>query len=242
MARAMTRPGMASTRYVLRSSNRPPRPEWRTASRATGRASRVARAAATPLYRAGGQPASRTETPVRKGTPPATRVADGEQGHGQGQQGCESRGNAAVQGGVPARVEDGDTCQKGDPAGQHPVDAGADRDAEGESDQDGERGVDRQRGPAERVPADRPLGLRTGAHRPTLSPRDWLATEDQAAEHDQHQREGAGGGHVEGDLELGEDLRGEGLVAEDLEGAVLGKDHQRDQDAATEDGAPRLPD
>ena len=175
--------------------------------------------------------------------PPASPgVTDGEQGHGQGQQGGERRGHTAVEGGVPARVEDGHPGQEGDSAGEHPVDAGTDRHAEGEGDQESERGKDRERGPAQPVPADRPLGLRSGALRPTLAPGDGLSAEDHAAQDDQHQREGAGGGHVEGDLELGEDLGGEGLVAEDLEGAVLGQDHKRDQDAAAEDGAARLPD
>jgi len=59
--------------------------------------------------------------------------------------------------------------------------------------------MDRQRGPAQPVPAAHALGLRPGAHRPALAPSDGFGSKDHGAEHDQHQREGAGGGHIKGD-------------------------------------------
>ena len=71
-------------------------------------------------------------------------------------------------------------------------------------------------------------------------PRQPVAAEDEQAEEDEHERERGGRGHVEGDVELGEDLGREGLVAEDLEGAVLGEQDERDEQAAAEDRASGL--
>ena len=87
-----------------------------------------------------------------------------------------------------------------------------------------------------------PLGLRSGAHHPAPAPGHGLPAEHDDAEHHQHQGQGPGGGQVERHLGLGEDLGGEGLVAEDLEGAVLGQDDQGHQEAAPEDGPAGLAD
>ena len=62
-----------------------------------------------------------------------------------------------------------------------------------------------------------------------------LAGQHEEPEQHEHERERTGRRHVEGDIELGEDLGREGLVAEDLKRAVLGQDDERDEQTSAED-------
>ena len=71
--------------------------------------------------------------------------------------------------------------------------------------------------------------------RPRRAPRSASspASASEAQQH-QHQRERAGADGVEAELELGEDLDGEGPVLDDLKGAVLGQQAERHEQAAAE--------
>ena len=86
----------------------------------------------------------------------------------------------------------------------------------------------------------RALGQRAGPGHPAPAAEHPLAGQHEQAERDQHQRERARGWHAERHGELGEDLGGERLVAEDLERAVLGQQHQGHQQAAAQDRAAGL--
>ena len=118
----------------------------------------------------------------------------------------------------------------------------AERDAEGQPDQGREPGQQPGR-------VARPRRWRTGgrlrhAARAATRPRPAARASPPSTssdEPDQHQRQGARRGRgVEAHLELGEDLGGEGPVAQDLEGPVLGQQGQGHQQAAAEDGQPGL--
>ena len=86
----------------------------------------------------------------------------------------------------------------------------------------------------------RALGERSGAGGTALAAGSGVEREDNGAERDEHERQRAGRRDAERHLELGEDLGGEGLVAEDLEGAVLREQHEGDEHAAAEDGPSDL--
>ena len=68
------------------------------------------------------------------------------------------------------------------------------------------------------------------------APDGALARQQDRPEQDEDQRERAGGGFVETDLELVVDLGRQGLVAEDLEGAELGEHTRPTRMAPPEDG------
>ena len=72
------------------------------------------------------------------------------------------------------------------------------------------------------------------------APGQRVAPQHGDAEYHQDQRERRGHRNVVAALRLEEDLGGEGVVAEDLEGAVLGQQGQGHQDAPAEEGRPGL--
>ncbi len=73
-----------------------------------------------------------------------------------------------------------------------------------------------------------------------LRPKEEVTAEDYDAQQDQYQRESTGRRDVERDVEFSEDLGREGLVAENLEGAELGQNHEADEDTAAKDRPPGL--
>ena len=75
---------------------------------------------------------------------------------------------------------------------------------------------------------------------PTVAPGGTLAEKDDETEHDQDQGEGAGRRLVEAHGELGVDLCGQRVEAEDLERAELRQHDQRDEHRAAENGQAGL--
>ncbi len=75
---------------------------------------------------------------------------------------------------------------------------------------------------------------------PAMAPGGPLAEKDDEAERDEDQGESARRRLVEAHGELGEDLRGQRVEAEDLEGAELGQHDQCDEHRAAENGQTGL--
>ena len=123
---------------------------------------------------------------------------------------------------------------------QYPVDARTDRDTERKGYQQHEAGEHRHRRATQSVSCSDALCEWPRAAHATTASCQSLAREHEQAEEDEHERERRGGRYVEGDVELGEDLGGERLVAEDLKRAVLGEQHERDEQAAAEDRSAGL--
>jgi hypothetical protein len=84
------------------------------------------------------------------------------------------------------------------------------------------------------------LRHRAGPGDPAAAAPPRLPGQDDQADRHQHERQRAGRGYFGRQLQVREDLRSEGLVAEHLEGAVLSQQHERHQQAPAQDGAPGL--
>ncbi len=163
-------------------------------------------------------------------------VTHREQGHGDGEHRGQRSGGGGVPGGVQRRADEGGGGgQGGVPRIEQPVDDDADGQSEGEPAQQGERGQHGDRAPAQ---AERPAlasHLWSHAAHPAAAPGGQVAAEDGEAQEDEDQGEAAGRGQVVDALGLEEDLGGEGVVAKDLERAVLGQEGQGHQHAPPEE-------
>ena len=166
------------------------------------------------------------------------RVADGEHRHRERPASvvisAAARPSETVETAAPG---DRGRGQGGGAARDQPVDERADRDADGQRREPAER-AERRHGPQTepRAPAPR-RGLGRG-RRAALEAR--LRAQEQQAEADEHEREHRRGGGVEAELVLGVDLRRERAESEQGEGAVLGQQVQRDDQAAPEQGEAEL--
>jgi hypothetical protein len=169
------------------------------------------------------------------------RVADRQRGHDERRDRPDRRGPGRDQQRVAAQR--GDRLERGaagrDPL-RGPVDQHSDREDEGDQDDQRAKG---QRRPA---PAPEPVGLGR-PQRPRPQPVDRFRPPhprggQQQPQHrdDEDGAEGRGGDPVEARLVSDVDLGGEGVEAEDRDGAEVADDEQRDQQRAGGDHRPQL--
>ena len=121
--------------------------------------------------------------------------------------------------------------QGGGGADDQPVGQCPDRDADGQRRKSAER-RHRRHGAQPEPRAAPPRRCLRGRRRAAL--KAGLRAQQEQAEPDEHEREHRRGGRVETELVLGVDLRRERAESEQREGAVLGEQVQRDDQAAAE--------
>ena len=152
-----------------------------------------------------------------------------------------TRQRGAVAGGMERRGAERHAAERVRASLEDPVDRGADGDAERQLQRAVRRRGDRNLGPSEATAGQHPLDAGSTAAQsvPRPSPsarRPGRRGRARRARATSAQRTAVSKPIVE----LAEDLRREGLIAEDLERAVLGEDDERDEQATAEDRPPRL--
>ena len=167
-------------------------------------------------------------------------VADREQGDRERAEGGDGTGRSGVGERVHGRGPQGRRRKCRLTAPDHQGDDGPDRHPDRQPDQRCRGAGQRPASPAERRRTDRPRRSGADSRRSTTPSDPVLAGQKERAEEHEDQGEGACGRLVEPHLELVVDLRGQRLVAEDLERAELGQHDEPDENGPTENGHLRL--
>ena len=164
-------------------------------------------------------------------------IAHGQHGDRNGRDRRDQRRREAEADGRERRARDRGRGQRGRAAGEEPVHERAHGNPGGERDERDER--DQRRNGAQPEPRAPSPGRRLrGRRRASLEAR--FRAQQHEAERHEHEREHGGGGRVESELVLGVDLGRERAEAEQGEGAVLGEQVQRDDQAPAEQREAQL--